>query len=258
MTNDEGMTNQGAQMRVMTKGMIDESPLFKARAAGFFWLMTILTGMFAFVAGARFIVPGDAATTATNIMANESLYRLSFTANIVAAACYLAVTLFIYVLLKPVNRNIALLGVFFSLMGCAIGALSSLLYFAPITILGGAKYLSVFSVEQLQALALAFGTLSLRANDMGMVFFGLHVLSIGYLIRHSTFLPRILGTLLIIAGICYLTNSFAHFLSLPFKAYLAPFVAVAALLGEGSLTGWLLVKGVNVERWKERASAAAS
>ena len=236
----------------------DSSPLFKARAAGFFWLMTILTGMFAFVMGGRFIVPGDAATTATNIMANESLYRSAFAANIIATACYLTVTLFIYVLLKPVSRNISLLGAFFSLTGCAAGVVSCLLFLAPINILGGAKYLSVYSVEQLQAVALAFGALSLQANDLGMVFFGLHVLSIGYLIRRSTFLPRILGAFLAVAGVCYLTNSFANFLSLPFKAYLPPFVAIAALLGEGSLTGWLLLKGVNVERWKEQAGAAAS
>jgi hypothetical protein len=242
---------------VMTEPIAEPSPLFKARAAGFFWLMTILTGMFAFVTGGRFIVPGDAATTATNIMAHESLYRWSFAANIIATACYLAVTLLIYVLFKPVNRNIALLGAFFSLTGCANGAVSGLAYLAPLNILGGAKYLSVFSVEQLQALALTFGKLSLQANDIGLVFFALHVLSIGYLIRRSTFLPRILGTLLAVAGVCYLTNSFANFLSLPFKAYLLPFVAAGGLLGEGSLTVWLLLKGVNVQRWKEQAGAAA-
>ena len=239
----------------ITQPIGEPSPLFKARAAGFFWLMTILTGMFSFLAGGKFIVPGDAATTATNIMANETLYRLSFAASIVATACYLAVTLLIYVLLKPVNRNISLLGAFFSLTGCATGTFGCLLLLAPINILGGAKYLSVFSVEQLQAQALTFVTLSLQANDLGLVFFGLHVLSIGYLIRRSTFLPRILGALLIVTGVCYLTNSFANFLSLPFKAYLLPFVAAGGLLGEGSVTVWLLAKGVNVQRWKEQASA---
>src|SRR5438045_2833437 len=166
--------------------------------------MTILTGIFAVLIGGKFVVLGDAATTATNIMANETLYRLSFAANIIASACYLTVTLLIYVLLKPVNRNIALLGAFFSLTGCATGGLSGLLFLAPLNILGGAKYLSVFSLDQLQALALTFVTLSLQANDIGIVFFGLHVLSIGYLIRRSIFLPRILGALLIVAGICYL------------------------------------------------------
>src|SRR5882762_7888907 len=239
---------------VMTESMAEASPLFKARAAGFFWLMTILTGMFAFLVGGRFVVPGDAATTATNIMANETLYRLAFAANLVATGCYLTVTLLIYVLLKPVNKNVSLLGAFFSLTGCATGGVSCLLFFAPINFLGGAKYLSVFSMEQLQALALTFVTSSLQVNDIGLVFFGLHVITVGYLIRRSTFLPRILGALLIVTGVCYLTNSFANFLSLPFKAYLWPFVAAGGLLGEGSLTVWLLVKGVNEQRWKEQAS----
>ena len=238
----------------MPERIAEASPHFKARIAGFFWLMTILTGMFAFLIGGRLVVPGDAATTATNITANETLYRLSFAANLVATACYLTVTLLIYVLLKPVNRNISLLGAFFSLTGCATGGVSCLLYLAPIGILSGTKYLSVFSVEQLQALALTFVTLSLQVNDIGLVFFGLHVLTVGYLIRRSTFLPRILGALLAVTGVCYLTNSFADFLSLPFKTYLLPFVAAGGLLGEGSLTVWLLVKGVNIERWNEQAS----
>ncbi|MEY2536510.1 MAG: hypothetical protein QOG67_250 [Verrucomicrobiota bacterium] len=222
----------------------DASPLFKARAAGFFWLMTILTSMFAFFVGGRFVVAGDAAATAANVMSHESLYRLAFAANLVATACYLTVTLLVYVLLKPVNRHISLLAAFFSLTGCAIGTVSCLLFLAPVIVLGGGH--TVFTVEQLQTQALTFVTLSLQANDIGLVFFGLHVLTVGYLIRRSAFLPRILGALLIVTGVCYLTNSFANFLSLPFKAYLLPFVAAGGLLGEGSLAVWLLVKGVKV------------
>jgi hypothetical protein len=229
----------------------------KARIAGFFWLLTIILGMAAFLIGGRLIVPGDAAATAANITANATLYRFSFAANLVATVCYLTVTVYIYLLLRPVNRSIALLGAFVSLTGCAIGGMTGLLYLAPATILEGTQYLGVFSPDQLQALALAFATLSLQGNDIGMVFFACHVLSIGYLIRRSTFLPRFLGTLLIVTGVCYLASSFANFFSLPFKGYLLPFVAIGGLLGEGTLTGWLLVKGVNVLRWKEQAGASA-
>ena len=241
----------------LTQPVAGSSPLFKARMTGFFWLMTIITGMFGFIAGGRFIVAGDAASTAANVIDHEFLFRLAFCANLVATACYLAVTLFVYQLLKPVNRTVASFVVLFSLMGCATGLVSSLLLLAPLNFLGGATYLSTFTLPQLQALALTFFTLSLRLNDIGMVFFGLHVLSIGYLIRKSTFLPSILGTLLFVTGICYLTNSFATFLDLPFKSYLLPFVAIGGLLGEGSLTGWFLVKGVIVERWNESAAAPA-
>jgi Domain of unknown function (DUF4386) len=241
----------------LTQPIAGSSPLFKARMAGFFWLMTIITGMFAFVAGGRFIVAGDTAMTAANITNHEVLFRLAFVSNLVATACYLAVTLFVYQLFKPVSRTAAAFVVLFSLMGCATGLVSSLLFLAPLDFLGGAPYLSSFTSAQLQALALTILTLSLRLNDIGMVFFGLHVFSIGYLIRKSTFLPRILGALLFVAGACYLTSSFANFLALPFRGYLLPFVALGGLLGEGSLTGWLLVKGVNVQRWNESAAAPA-
>jgi len=240
-----------------TQLIAGSSPLFKARMAGFFWLMTIITGMFGFIAGGRFIVAGDAAATAANIIDHELVFRFAFISNLVATACYLAVTLLVYQLLKPVNRTVAAFVVLFSLMGCATGLVSSLLLLAPLDFLGGASYLSAFTLAQLQALALTILTLSLRLNDIGMVFFGLHVLSIGYLIRKSTFLPRMLGTLLFVAGACYLASTFANFLALPFRTYLLPFVALGGLLGEGSLTAWFLVKGVNVERWKEAAAASA-
>jgi hypothetical protein len=246
------MTNQGEQMRVMTGRIAEPSPLFNARGAGVFWLMTILTSLFAFLLGGRFIVSGNSATTAANVLAHEPLYRLGFVANLIATVCYLAATLLVYVLLKPVNRSLSLLAAFFSLVGCAIGAVSCLFYLAPLAVIGGTQ--TVFTVEQLQAQALTFLTLSAQANDMGLVFFALHVLTVGYLIRQSTFLPRILGTLLALTGLCYLTNSLANFLSLPFKAYLLPFVAAGGLLGEGALSVWLLVKGVNVQRWHEQAS----
>jgi hypothetical protein len=212
--------------------------------------------MFAYLVGSRFVISGNAAATAANVLAHEPLYRLAFVANLIATVCYLAATLLVYALLKPVNRNLSLLAAFFSLVGCAIGAVSSLLYLAPLAILGGAQYLTGFTLEQLQAQALMSLTLSLEAGDIGLVFFGLHVLSVGYLIGRSTFLPRILGVLLALAGLCYLTGSFANFFSLSFKTYLLPFVAAGGLLGEGSLSLWFIVKGVNVQRWKEQAGAA--
>jgi Domain of unknown function (DUF4386) len=231
--------------------------MIKARVAGFFWLLTIILGMAAFLIGGRLIVPGDAAATAANITANATLYRFSVVANLVSTVCYLVVTVYIYLLLRPVNRSIALLGAFVSLTGCAVGAITGLLFLAPATVLEGTKYLGAFSADQLQALALAFASLSLQGNDIGLIFFACHVFSLGYLIRRSTFLPGFLGALLFVSGVCYLSSSFANFFSLPFKTYLLPFVAIGGLLGEGTLTGWLLIKGVNVQRWKERAAAAA-
>ncbi len=138
-------------------------------------------------------------------------------------------------------------------MGCAVGALSCLFEFAPFVVLRGAHYLSVFTVEQLQALAYMFLRLGGQAGNIGLVFFALHCLLVGYLILRSTFLPRIVGVLMAFAGMGWLTLLWP-----PLANYLSPYNMIPGLLGEGSLTLWLLVMGVNVQRWKEQASAAGA
>src|SRR6478672_7424535 len=125
-----------------------------ARTAGAFYLLNFVTGGVAvFVSGSLF-VSGDAAATATNILAHRPLFGLGFAAYLLVAASYIAVTALFYELFKPVSRSVSLLAAFFSLVGCAIVAVSCLFYLAPFVVLGGADYLSVFRVEQLQALAL--------------------------------------------------------------------------------------------------------
>ena len=229
----------------------EASPRRKARIAGVFYLLEMLTGAFAIIfVGGRFFVFGDAAATATNILAHESLFQLGFAANLIQFACYVAVTGLFYDLFKPVNKSLSLLAAFFSLVGCAIGAVSCLFELAPLTVLGGAQYLNVFKVEQLQALAFMFLKLYGQLFNISFVFFGFYCLLIGYLIFRSTFLPRILGVLMAIAGLGWLT-----FLSPALTHALSPYI-LAAGLGEVSLTLWLLVAGVNAERWKEQASAA--
>jgi hypothetical protein len=241
----------------MTQLMLETSPRFTSRMAGLFWLLTFITGSFAMFIGGKFVVAGNASATAANILAQESSFRLGGVANLIATVCYLTATVLVYLLLKAVNKNLSLLGAFFSLLGCGIGALGFLFYFAPLTVLKGASYLNVFSAEQLQAHALTFLRLSGQANDLGLVFFGLHILLVGYLILRSTFLPRILGLLLAFGGLCYMTSSFADFLSLPFRTYLFPFILLPAFIAELLLSVWFLVKGVDEQRWKEQASSVA-
>jgi hypothetical protein len=240
----------------MTERITEASPRFKARIAGALWLMVILAGGFAFVIGSKMIGRDDAAATATNILASESLFRLGFVADLIAGACYVGVTVLLYHLLKPVSRSLSLLAAFFGLAGVAIGGAISLIRLAPLVLLRGGQYSSAFTTGQLQAMAL----MSLKVYGQGfliaMVFFGVQCFLLGYLIVRSTFLPRILGVLLAIGGSSYIISSFATFLSPAFGARLAPFILPAAILGEGSLTLWLLVKGVNVQRWKEQASVA--
>jgi hypothetical protein len=229
------------------------SPRLKARIAGVFYLLTILTRMFVeiFVRN-RLVVSDDAAATATNILAHESLWRWGFAADIIAFASYIALTALLYELFKPVNRSLSLVAAFFSLAAAVVQAISSLFHLAPLFLLGGAPYLRAFTVEQLQALALVF--LRLRAaayHNIGLVFFGLYCLLVGILILKSTFLPRILGVLMALAGLSYVL-----FLSPPLVRSLQSYILVFPGVGQISLCLWLLVIGVNVQRWKEQASAA--
>jgi len=231
----------------------EESPRLKARIAGACWLLCIVAGMVGFIAGGPLIVANDAAATATNILANESLFRFGFAANLISGLSYVGVTVFMYYVLKPVSRSLSLLAAFFGLAGVAIGGVAWVSNLVPLTLLHGDQYLSALTASQLQALSLAALKLQTHVFFIGMVFFGIQCISIGYLVARSSFLPRILGVLLGLGGTCYVIASFANFL-LPLGARLMPFVVPVALIGEGSLTVWLLIKGLNEQRWYEQAT----
>lgn len=230
----------------------EASPRAKARIIGLFYLLNILAGIFAqgFVSG-RLIAFSDAAATATNILTHESLFRLGFAVYLIEMACQVVVTVLFYELLKPAGRSVSLLAACLSLVGIAIKTLSRLFYIAPLLVLRDASYMSVFNAEQVQALAL----LLLKVNDqgaaIGLVFFGFYAVLKGYLIIRSTFLPRILGVFAVLAGLGLLT-----FLHMPLGYRLFPYTAAVGLLGALPQILWLLVVGVNEQRWKEQASAA--
>jgi hypothetical protein len=226
------------------------SPRLQARMAGVIALITTTSGFTAIVVGGL-VVDSDAAATAHNILAHEMLFRLAVAGSVISLL-YIAFTLLLYNLFIPVSRNLSLLAAFFSLVGCAVGAVNSLLLLAPLVVLENAQSLSSLSTPQLQAQALLFCKLYAQGSNISLVLFGTYDLLIGYLIFRSTFLPRILGVLLAISGLCYLINSFAIILSPTFAAHLLPYI----LIPGGSdllLPLWLAVVGVNTERWKEQA-----
>lgn len=198
--------------------------------------------------GTNFIVTGDAAATAHNILNNQALFRSSTALLLISGAFYVGATLFVYEVLMPVSRSISLLAAFFSLVGCAIGAISCAFDLVPFLLLSGGT-VSVFTAEQSQALTLMFLNLRIQANEFGLVFFGLHCAGVGYLILRSTFLPRVVGALMMFAGIGWLT-----FLFPPLANSLAPYNIMPGAIGELCLTLWLLIKGVNVQRWNEQAT----
>jgi hypothetical protein len=227
------------------------SPRPLARITGVVYLLYFLTAVSGVLLIRGIIVSGDPAATATHILAHERLFQLSVAVGLIATALYIAVTVLFYGLFKPVNKTVALLAAFFSLVGCTIQAVGSLFQVAPLAVLEGSPYLSVFKVDQLQALALMLIKLNVQATYINLVFFGLFNLLIGYLIFKSTFLPRILGVLMALSGLGWLT-----FLSPSLANYLLAYIEVLGIIAEASLMLWLLVKGVNLERWKAQASAA--
>lgn len=243
----------------MMERIAEASPRFKARIAGVLYLIAIMAASFAefFVRG-RLIVGGDAAATATNILAHEALYRLGAAAVLIYLACDTAVALIFYELFKPVSRSLSLLAAFFRLMEVAILGANLMNQLAPLVLLKGAPFLTVFKSEQLQALTLASLNLYAQVFFLAMVFFGFHCFLIGYLTCRSAFLPRLLGVLMAITGFGYLTHSFALFLSPALAAHLFPYLMALGLPGELSLTLWLLLRGVNLQRWKEQARAAGA
>ncbi|HYL83600.1 MAG TPA: DUF4386 domain-containing protein [Candidatus Angelobacter sp.] len=235
-----------------TDGISVASPRLKARITGAFYLLTVLTGIFAegFVGG-RLVVDGDAAATAANILAHKSLFQLGFAVYLIEMACQVAITALFYQLLKPAGKSVSLVAAFLGLTGCIIKTFSRVFFIIPLFVLGGAHYLSVFSAEQLRALALLFLKVNDRGAAIALVFFGFYALLTGYLIVRSTFLPRILGVLSILGGFGWLS-----FLYLPLGYHLFPYIAALGLLGAAALILWLLVFGVNEQRWKEQAGAA--
>lgn len=202
-----------------------------------------------FVRG-RFVVKGDAAATAANILAHEPLFRLAFAGDLLTVAIYIVFTALLYDLMKPVNRSVSLLAAFFSLAGCVIQAFACLFELAPLVVLGDPS-LGVFKAEQLQSLALLFLKLYSHAYGIGLVFFAFYILVVGYLVFKSTFLPRVLGVLLAASGLAWLT-----FLWPPFATKYFRYLLVMDL-GEALLFLWLLIMGVNAKRWWEQADAAA-
>jgi hypothetical protein len=183
---------------VMMERIAELSPRFKGRMAGGLYLLSVLTA-----ALTELFVRG----------------RLNIAGGLIAVSVMAVVTLLVYDLFKPANRNLSLLAAFFSLVGLTFEALR----------------------------------LQPHGVNIAIVFAGFYCVLIGYLIFNSTFLPRILGALMAFAGMGWLT-----FLSPPLVNYLSPYNLAAGLLGEVSVFLWLLVMGVNVQRWKEQASAAGA
>jgi len=230
------------------------SPQKTARVAAFLFLIVFGLGISAelFVLG-DIIVPGDAATTVNNIVASESLFRLSLVIGLIRQMFLLLLVLVLYKLLRPVNKTIALLMVIFALVSIPITMLNELNHFAVLLLSSGADYVTAFEADQLHTLVMFF--LDLREYGTFIPgIFSLWLFFQGYLVFKSGFLPRILGILLMIGGVCHPILAILFFL---FPNFDATILGVFAFVGEVLFYLWLLIKGVNVKEWEKRALESA-
>jgi hypothetical protein len=228
------------------------SPAVTARIGGFFWLMTAVTGTAALMLGRSLMVRGDDAATIARLIANESTWRMAVGADMLACICYVVATLCVYEVLKPVNRSVSLLAAFFSLLGCAGSIVSFFLYLAPLTVLKGAA-----ASADAQALAMTFIRWRAGAGYVSFAFFGLHVFLVGTLILRSRFLPKAIGLLMTAGGAAWLVMSLTTILAPAFaRPMINPLTAIGGL-AEITLSLWLLIRGVNTQRWREQVESTA-
>jgi len=238
-----------------------KSVMKTARIAGLLYLIIIIAGIFAeFGVRSGLVVSGDSAATVNNIIASESLFRIGIVADLIMIMSDVALALLFYVLFKVVNNTISLLAAFFRLTQAAILGFNLLNLFFVLQLLDGTAFLNSLGADQLQTHVMLFLGAHGIGYSVGLVFFGVQCLVLGYLIYKSEFLPKALGVLMVIAGTGYLIDSFALVIMSNYEVYADIFAIVVftpAIIGELALCLWLLVKGVNVERYEQRALESA-
>ena len=230
------------------------SPKHLARTAGLFYLLTIVAAIIAQgVIAERLVSPTDAAITARNITTHADLFRFGYTMYMIEMVAQTIMTMLFYELLKPVSRTWSLIGAVIGVVGCGIKALSRLFFVAPAIVLEGTHYLNTFSAAQLQSLAQLFYEINEMGAAIAVVFFGFSTVITGWLIIRSNYLPHFLGWIAVIGGIGWLS-----FLWPPLGYRLNLYIAVIGLLGSIATIAWLIVSGVNEDRFQEQSSQAFS
>jgi Domain of unknown function (DUF4386) len=223
------------------------------RIAGVLFILTLIFGFFgeAYAPG-KFIVSGDAAATARNIIDSPMLYRLGFASYLIEGLCDIALAWIFYVLLRAVNRDIALLSAFFGLVSTAVYAVAELFYFTALIILRNATALAAFSPEQLNALALLALKISGNCGWIFLAFYGVPSVLRGYLIYRSGYFPKFPGILLLVAGGGFITKDFLAVLA---PTYASDMLLLPMFLSLLSLMLWFLFKGVDAEEWERQRRA---
>lgn len=227
----------------MTDRAMNSSSQIQARITGLLYLIFMATLSFSMFIQSKFSVHGDTAVTARSILASEWLFRVGFMSEMVACVFFLLAAWALFVLLKPVNKSLALLFLLLNLGGVAAGCFNTLNQVAALLLLSGSNSLKVFPADQLQSLATLFLNLHTNGYTITQIFFGAWLFPLGYLVFKSGFLPRILGILLFIDGFAVLIWFFQFFLFPGYEVITYPCLA-ESLIAEFGLGLWLLIMGI--------------
>lgn len=215
-----------------------------ARMAGFLYLIYMIVEILADTLGrSPLIAMGDAAATAANIAAHEWQFRIGIVGDLVAGVLFFLAAWALYALLKPVNKDLALLFMLLNLGGVAVRFAVELDYVAALLLSSGAEPLKVFQADQLQALAMTFLYLQKAGYWTSQIFFGVWLFPLGYLVFKSGFLPRFLGVVLMVHCFTWTTTSLLYFLSVPGYTAITYISFPLGFIAEFGLTLWLLIKG---------------
>lgn len=216
-------------------------------------LMVILAPFSMIYVPTTLIVPDNAATTAANIMTSQGLFRLGMASDLLVVLIEVALTALLYVLIKPVNKTLALVATFARLAMTILQAINLFNLFLVLLLLNGSNYIGAFTPTQINALVMLF----LNAHESVVIIWGLlfslHLLIFGYLTYQSGYLPKIIGILLIIVGLNYLISNFGTILLPQYKALFTSLAAISFI--EVAFPLWLVIKGVNLAQWKKYTTA---
>lgn len=224
------------------------SKLATARLAGILYLAIIAFGLFAeVVVRSRLIVSGDAQATAANILDSERLFRMGFAADVVVFLCDVALAVILFFLFAPVSRVVSMLAAAFRLTQTAIIGLNLLSMFGALLVLRESDYLGAFSTGESESLASLFLDMHKYGYTLGLTFFGVSTMLIGYLAYRSGVVPRLLCVLLVFAGAGYLSDSAAFFVVPGYDGSISPILLAPAIVGEVWFAFWLLLRGRRLE-----------
>jgi Domain of unknown function (DUF4386) len=230
------------------------SPKLLARILGFLGLAGIVTGAFDLgYVHTHLIVAGNPALTLQNIAAHESLFRAGFSAHLIELVLNIPGELIAFILLRRVNPIVAALAFCAGMVGIAVEAAALIPAYIPLELAinhPAGPALGAFTTDQIHNLANLATDLQVRGLLLSWVFYGVEELSTGFLFFRSGFIPRILGAMLALSGLCYFTHGLLSFLAPALDMRIYPYIIYPCLPGEGLSSLWLAIMGISMAKWE--------